>query len=105
MGICLNRFCYLCFLQVYFLTLGNTLHHYIISKSIRYYDQLPVTYAILMYSSTNKDFTMNLSRNIWINGRFCMYDIPDGQIISASNDNNERLYLQYSENFDKLRIL
>ena len=39
----------------FFLTLSNTLHHHIISKSIRYDDQLPATYAIMMNSSTNND--------------------------------------------------
>lgn len=41
-----------------------------------------------------------------IDGRLFIYDIFDGQVLSAAaDDHNEQLCIQYSETFDKLWFL
>lgn len=72
-------------LRDFFLRLDNTLHHHIIS--ITYVDQLAAIYAILMNSSTDKNSIMKLSPNTWIDRRFSMYDIFDGQSLSFTTTN------------------
>ncbi|WZZ41034.1 hypothetical protein YC2023_037293 [Brassica napus] len=51
----------------------------------------------MMNSTEDKDFTMKLFLNTWIDRWFCMYDILDGHALSSADDHNECLCLKYFE--------
>ena len=59
----------------------------------------------MMNSTEDKDFTMKLFLNTWIDRWFCMYDILDGHALSSADDHNECLCLKYFETPSKLPFL